>query len=413
MKNKLTKQMLFIFTALLFTACTPTPANLAENTPDKLSPQKETLSIPTAISIATSTKKTLPISVPTATPTEVLISTATFTAELIFEIITSPMLTQIEMLDEQNGWGQAEGTVLRTEDGGETWLNVTPSDMQNDSAYAKSVFLDEETGWIFLEDYENPGVGILYKTTDGGANWHWRNTPFGRSALGLIDQEKGYAMEDLGAGAGSMGVAIWTTSNGGDDFNRTFLHKPGFNDSLPLSGIKSGISFRDPQNGWVTGSQPQNSFIWLYRTRDGGFSWVHQELTMPQGYEEAQTSAYAPLFFDHGLGLLPIHLHSEESATVFYRTTDSGETWTATFPVPVRGKYSVASANEIILWDGTSLVYTSSDGGKSWKSNAPNWHPGDTLRELDFVSLTRGWALTEEGLYRTEDSGQIWEQLGE
>ena len=147
------------------------------------------------------------------------------------------------------------------------------------------------------------------------SNYTWFNTSFGRSGIGFLDAENGYALTDLGAGAGSMGVAIWTTSNGGRDYSRAFLHDPGYEASLPLRGIKNGISFADSQNGWVTGSQPQDGFIWFYRTQDGGFSWEHQELEMPKFYEEAQTTAHAPLFFDNGQGLLPVHLHSEESAT--------------------------------------------------------------------------------------------------
>ena len=383
MKIKLKNQIIFLVVIMLFSACASSPSDLSED----------------EVKDATSVEKTA------ATPSAVPLP--------VFEIIPSPALTKFEMIDEKNGWGQAEGMVLRTEDGGETWLDITPIDIYNNPAYSKSFFIDEKIAWFLLEDIDKPTGGVIFRTTDGGANWLWRNTPFGRSYIGFMDTEKGYALTGLGAGAGSMGVAIWTTINGGGDFNRVFLHQPGFDDSLPLRGIKNGISFRDPQNGWVSGSQPQNGFAYLYRTRDGGFSWEHQELTMPQFYEEAQTSVGAPLFFDDGLGVLPVQLFSEESATVFYRTTDSGETWTPTFPVPMRGKYSVLSANEIVLWDGISRVYASQDGGKTWNYNAAQWQPDDTLRKIDFISVMIGLALTDEGLYRTEDGGLTWEKLGD
>ena len=350
-----------------------------------------------------------------STATLAQIPAETPTAEPSFEIVSAPAFTQVEMLDEQNGWAQAEGLVLRTEDGGETWLNVTPSDIFKDPAYAESFFLDAETGWLLLEDTDKPSYGTIFRTTDGGVTWLWRNTPFGHSKIGFWDSEHGYALTDLGAAAGSMGVSIWVTSNGGGDFNRVFLHEPGFDNSLPLSGIKNGIRFIDPQNGWVSGSIPAEGFIWFYRTRDGGFSWELQFLDLPAGYEDIyQASADAPLFFDGGLGWLPVHLLGEESALVFYRTKDKGESWEATTPLPMRGgNYALISPNEIVLWDGGELVYSTDNGGETWQEKTSAWQPADSLRKLDFVSATRGWALAGFDLYRTDDGGITWGKLSE
>ena len=376
------KKLILIFT-LLLSACSSLPATTSNQ-------QAETAAQPQA---------------PAATPVSMATS--------IFERVPAPELTQVDMLDGQNGWAQAEGLVLRTEDGGETWLDVTPQNMPNDPAYAESYFLNEKTGWILLEDVDKPSYGTIYRTTDGGVNWLWKNTPFGRSEIGFLDVEHGYALTDLGSAAGSMGVAIWQTENGGKDFDRVFLHEPGFDDSLPFSGIKNGITFIDPQHGWVAGSVPEDGRIWLYRTKDGGFSWEAQDLPLPSGYESYQASADAPLFFDNGVGMLPVHLRGEESGTLFYRTTDSGETWTATLPVPMRGRYALASADEIILWDGSARFFSSADGGETWDMNATDWQPRDSLRKLDFVSASLGWALADEELYRTQDGGLTWEKLGE
>ncbi len=330
-----------------------------------------------------------------------------------FEIIPNPRLTQLEMIDAQNGWGQAEGMVLRTEDGGSTWLNATPDDIFSNPAYAKSFFLNEKTGWIILEDTDKPNAGTIFRTTDGGENWRWRNIPFGRAEFGFIDSENGYALFSMGAGAGSMGISVWTTSNGGGDYNRVFFHEPGFEYTMPFNGIKNGIAFHDPLNGWVTGSIPQDGIIWFYRTRDGGFVWEEQPLQMPTGYESAQTTTHTPRFFDGDLALLPVGLFSQNSAMVFYRSTDSGETWAATLPVPMSGKYAIASANELIVWDGGATLYASQNGGETWSFHATNWQPSDLLKTIDFVSITEGWALSEDGLYHTQDGGRTWEKLGE
>ncbi|MCP4139797.1 MAG: hypothetical protein GY755_05820 [Chloroflexi bacterium] len=400
-------KILTLVVILLLTACSRTSPELAESTVDEIVPESRT--IPVDADVEEPPPTTV---IPSATATEQPLPEATPTAIFTFEIANSPLLTQIEMLDPLNGWGQAEGMILRTEDGGESWLDITPEDIFNDPAYAKSLFVDEKNGWVLVEDYDNFNVGLLYSTVDGGANWTWRNTPFGRSEIAFADEENGYALTDLGAGAGSMGVAIWQTKNSGDDFNRVFQHESGYDSSLPFSGIKNGITFIDSQNGWVTGSQPQDAFIWFYRTQDGGFSWEHQELEMSVGYENAQTSAYAPSFFEDGQGLLPVYLHGEESAMVFYRTDDDGESWDAAQTIATRGKYAMVSANEIVVWDGGETLFFSLDTGESWQSRTTTWQPLDTLRSLDFISATEGWALTDDGLYKTKDGGENWERSG-
>ena len=329
------------------------------------------------------------------------------------ETALNPHLTQIDMLDSRNGWAQADGMILRTEDGGESWLNVTPPDILSDPAYSKSFFLDETTGWFLLEDVDKPNLGEIYRTTDGGGTWLWRAIPFGRAEFGFLDSENGYALFSMGAAAGSMGVSVWMTVNGGGDFNRVFFHEPGFEYTLPFSGIKNGIAFRDPLNGWVGGSIPMDGVIWLYRTVDGGLSWFEQKVDLPAGYENYQTSTYAPLFFDDGLATLPVQLSGEKSGYVFYRSSDDGETWDATLPVNLRGTYAIASHNEIIVWDGGDTIYSSGDGGETWSLHASDWQPLDLLRELDFVTINEGWALTEDSLYRTEDGGKTWKKLGE
>src|ERR1044071_5816549 len=42
-------------------------------------------------------------------------------------LIQSPALVRIDMMDELNGWGVTEREIARTNDGGLTWYNVTPT----------------------------------------------------------------------------------------------------------------------------------------------------------------------------------------------------------------------------------------------------------------------------------------------
>ena len=144
---------------------------------------------------------------------------------------------------------------------------------------------------------------------------------------------------------------------------------------------------------------------------DGGLTWAAQDVDLPAGYEDAQTSTFAPIFFDGNLATLPVQLFGEKSGLVFYRSEDGGETWDATLPVNLLGTFAIASHNEIIVWDGGDTLYSSDNGGETWNFHASDWQPAESLIALDFVNINDGWALTETGLFRTQDGGRTWEKL--
>src|SRR5690606_33622981 len=79
------------------------------------------------------------VEVPESTPTESeaqaspqALATTESTAlpsEASAPLIDAPDIINIEMIDVRNGWGVTEEEIVRTDDGGVTWYNVTPSDL--------------------------------------------------------------------------------------------------------------------------------------------------------------------------------------------------------------------------------------------------------------------------------------------
>ena len=86
-------------------------------------------------------------------------------------IVSAPSLVSIHMLDESNGWGINDNNVLRTDDGGVTWYNVSPLNVSALGYSATSDFLDANHGWVLVPDTNNPLIGTLYRTGDGGSTW--------------------------------------------------------------------------------------------------------------------------------------------------------------------------------------------------------------------------------------------------
>lgn len=107
----------------------------------------------------------------------------------------SSMLSQhvkaLEMVTPTDGWALCEPTkkfinVFTTDDGGHTWVNVSPAQLVKDSSHLtfekgfKTDFVDSWTGYIAVTDkYVVDPVfhgymeqtAVLY-TNDGGSTWH-------------------------------------------------------------------------------------------------------------------------------------------------------------------------------------------------------------------------------------------------
>lgn len=99
--------------------------------------------------------------------------------------------------------------------------------------------------------------------------------------------------------------------------------------SLVINGYVTGISFHSPTDGWISATYHQDSaMVPLYRTKDGGKTWLLQKIPIPKGYKYG--NAYAPVFDmkNAQLGTLKIDFVSDTSKDVFeFITKDGGDTW--------------------------------------------------------------------------------------
>ena len=254
----------------------------------------------------------------------------------------------------------------------------------------------------------------------------------------FIDARHGWLLVSLGSGAGSEGVQILRTTNGGTTWttiSRTDSDQPPPG-SLPLAGIKSGMRFRDAMTGWVTTAVAgSGNASGLYMTRDGGSTWQQQNVTFPAAYREGALILASPRFFTLRDGLLPAILNAPgmNPAIDVYTTHDGGATWSSTTPLP----YTATTGSPI--WDfadqdhgwvalGTTLHLTL-DGGQHWSTGSASLKV-QRVAQIDFVSASDGWTLgtppviacigrclTQQGplagapLLHTTDGGHTWTRL--
>lgn len=333
-------------------------------------------------------------------------------------VVSPAAISKIQMLDANDGWLITDTSILRTQDGGATWHDVTPPGASAFGFGTGSAFLDAKCGWIILSDANDPiNSGKIYRTIDGGLHWTSNATPFGGSDLQFLDDNNGWAMLYAGVATGNMGIKFFQTTDGGVNWTQVFATDPNNANAtgvLPFSGIKSGFTATSMQEAWVSGQTYATNVFYLYHTIDGGRTWSAVNYTLPFT-GEGMYLTQPPIFFDPQTAVLPMMAGSEGSAEMFLVTHDNGATWTIGAPVAGSGHYSVPSLKDVFVWFGGELS-VSHDSGQTWTKLTPNIDLSTNLLQLQFVDAQTGWALTGDSnshtsLYKTTDGGQTWKVL--
>ena len=334
-------------------------------------------------------------------------------------IVEAPALVSIQFLNELDGWGVTETQGVRTNDGGVTWYNVTPPNVV-ETGYSVEIFaLDSSRFWMQKPDFNNyPNSGFLNITSDGGITWTTITVPFSGARITFLDAKDGWALADLGAGAGSNAVAVYQTGDGGITWVQTYINDPNHpnaGDSLPLGGLKSDIIPINMQSAFVSGVTYASGSVYLYRTDDGGHAWSPVNVQVPPGTENAQMGIEdgAMKMVSASEGFLLVRIAGNNTQTAVYITTDAGKTWSLTPTlIPESGRADFLSAQEAVVYNGAQF-YVTKDAARTWSIIPPDVVFGDTLTGMDFASAASGWVVTldptgHRSFYRTTDGGATW-----
>ena len=334
-------------------------------------------------------------------------------------IIEAPALVTFQFLNELDGWGVTETQIVRTNDGGITWYNVTPPTVTETGYSVETFVLDANHAWMQKPDFTNyPNSGFLNRTSDGGITWTTTTVPFSGARLTFLDANNGWALADLGAGAGSNAVAVYQTGDGGAIWIQTYINDPNsanVGDSLPLGGLKSDLVPLNMQTAWVNGVTYASGSIYLYRTDDGGHTWVPVSLPLPADTENAQMGVDSDhmKFVSATDGFLAVRVSGNTTQTAIYVTHDAGNTWILTPTlIPEGGSADFLSAEEAVIYNGAQF-YVTRDAARTWSIIPPDVVFADTLDAMDFVNLLSGWVVTidptgNRSFYRTNDGGATW-----
>ncbi|HYS98918.1 MAG TPA: YCF48-related protein [Candidatus Dormibacteraeota bacterium] len=173
----------------------------------------------------------------------------------------------------------------------------------------------------------------------------------------------------------------------------------------------SAVDFIDSKTGWVVAQFPSGNVAILHTT-DGGTSWTRQLSLSGNGH------AQYIKFFDMIVGVFAVL----GGSPVLYHTYDGGASWAATPTLsPDASLLSVSFIDSRHGWmlarqtgetpGSPANLYRTEDRGRSWINLGQPLPIPRQAYQVRFSSLTTGWLATsgpEPYAYRSEDLGDSW-----
>jgi photosystem II stability/assembly factor-like uncharacterized protein len=267
----------------------------------------------------------------------------------------------------------ANGTVIRSGDGGANWRKLTvPGSEKLDFRDIDAV--DVNTAYLLSI---GPGeASRIYKTTDAGATWNEqfvnRDPDAFFDAMDFWDASHGIAFSDSVKGQ----FVVLATNDGGKTWSR--VPAPGLPAALPNEGAfaasGTNVATMTPNRVWIgTGAASESRVL---RSSDRGRTWRVATTPLASG---PSAGIFSIAFSSPRTGIIVGGDYKVENGAVDNAavTTDGGATWKL-----VKGLSGFRSVVAYLSADGRSVIAVgpsgsdvSVDGGRTWKPlEGPGFH---------------------------------------
>lgn len=281
---------------------------------------------------------------------------------------TTNLFYSVKAVSEQICWtAGGNGTVRRTTDGGNVWLNGNPNTgvINGDILFIEA--LDENNAWVTTSP--SSSNTSIFMTTNGGINWIQVYTNSGGNINGIkmVSASNGFAFGNPVSGKWN----ILVTSNGGANWSAS-----------PTAPSAQGI-----EQGNRNGFYVKMPFIWFgsfpgtsYRSTNSGVNWTSHTVNGINGY------IFAMHFNNDTLGLA--------SGITMAKSTNTGSTYFPQTP-PGAGNINGIEGKDNQFWIvRQTQIYRSTDDGSNWTSVYSN---SNILLDVDFPDnisgCLAGWAV--------------------
>jgi hypothetical protein len=326
----------------------------------------------------------------TATPTTGTVQLAPTTQTIEVE--------DVQPLSSDIAWSVMNGRLLRTEDGGKSWLDKTPSEASS-GPVLDSFFLDARQGWLVR--YAKDGASLeLASTGDAGQTWHKQSIApallppveeIQDMVLSFADTNTGWLAVKLASGANFSLGSLLSTGDGGKSWKRI---------DLPAAGR---IKFIDKQRGWLSGGPGGHD---LYMTADGGQNWTAIQLVDDHQAPAGKVFYSLPSFDNAGNGIIAATVADEINPRIeLYTSQDGGLTWSNQGTIRLAGGEAPYGPVQISTAGQGAWVLANPDSPRLYRielqgfhitSFQPNGLPQGVV-SLSFEDSMDGWAQIQSG----------------
>lgn len=299
-------------------------------------------------------------------------------------------------------------------------LTITPQQIDFRSDLFGVSFADADHG-LAVGAYHR-----IFRTTDGGTTWSQQTTPLPtrEPAPGATEDPSGQAysavsfIDPMHAVAVSGDGSVVATADGGTTWELKPTPPPGSVDARWPGDIRprtwgfNGVSFVDPQHGYVVGHDGL-----ILATEDGGTTWTYQG--------NPQYGILHDVDFVDRLNGQVVGTASGRPDEIRYTTlgtNHAGETWQATLatklgdeavPINMFGIAVTVPMHAVAVGEAGRILVTF-DGGKTWRNRRSGTN--ETLYDVAFADRRRGVAVGGvdfQGDHRaivlaTNDGGESW-----
>jgi photosystem II stability/assembly factor-like uncharacterized protein len=317
------------------------------------------------------------------------------------------------------------GGVWKTVDAGRTWVPIF--DREPTGSIGALALAPSNPDIIYVgsgEGLHRPDLSVgdgIYKSTDGGKTW---------THLGLRDGQQIRTIVVDSRDPNTLLVAvvghpygpnpergIYRSTDGGENFTKVLYKDEN------TGGADIEVDPKNPDNIyatlWEAREGPWENGSWngpgggIYKSEDGGKTWHQIATNLPGGVSQANL-AIAPSDPNRVYAAIA----NATGAVKVYRSDDGGNTWTnptddprpavriggGDLPVP-----AVDPKNPDIVYFTSTVVWKSTDGGKTWSGfrGAPG---GDDYQNIWINPINPNIILlgSDQGALVTVDDGESW-----
>jgi photosystem II stability/assembly factor-like uncharacterized protein len=321
---------------------------------------------------------------------------------------------RVVFADARVGYAADGDGLQRTVDGGAHWVRISlsgtpvasPSPTSSPIAMPSDVHLSVPSKPIVWA-LENGS--LLFLSEDEGNTWQQRALPPPLAGgatveISFVDATYGWAATCPGGT-----TTIWRTTDGA----RSWVTL----DTTPdTAGVcLRALSFVDRTHGFVSAS-PVDAKPTVYRTADGGATWSSSTLPDPPGFQTAPgfaLNAHAVVQLGTTDYVTAYGLQPDGGKAYVFKSTDGGGSWVFAADVPnisVSVAFVTASRWLQVIAPGQSVETT--DAGKSWHAYVSDYSQAAPVTpQVVFADSSVGYATVRGEIQRTTDGGAHWTRI--